>query len=106
MIGLLPSGDDIAALQPLQDRVLIEVVVAADQTAGGVLLTDGAKEKPTMGRVVAVRLLVKPRTFARALPAGQGHPGMVRRMNRTRCHPSARGAGRWCGIKSTARPAC
>ena len=53
MIGLL-AGDDIAKLQPLQDRVLIEVVEAAEQTSGGVLLTDGAKEKPTMGKVVAV----------------------------------------------------
>ena len=53
MIGLL-AGDDIANLQPLQDRVLIEVVEAAEQTSGGVLLTDGAKEKPTMGKVVAV----------------------------------------------------
>ncbi|KAI7844797.1 hypothetical protein COHA_001677 [Chlorella ohadii] len=54
VIGLLPGGDDIAKLQPLQDRVLIEVVEAADKTSGGLLLTEGSKEKPTMGKVVAV----------------------------------------------------
>ncbi|KAL4433062.1 hypothetical protein ABPG77_006489 [Micractinium sp. CCAP 211/92] len=53
VIGLL-SGDDISKLQPLQDRVLIEVVEAADKTTGGLLLTEGSKEKPTMGKVVAV----------------------------------------------------
>ena len=54
MIGLLPGGDDIAALQPLQDRVLIEVIEAAAKTTGGLLLTEGSKEKLTMGKVVAV----------------------------------------------------
>jgi chaperonin GroES len=54
VIGLLPGGDDISKLQPLQDRVLIEVVEAADKTSGGLLLTEGSKERPTMGVVVAV----------------------------------------------------
>lgn len=34
-----------------QDRVLIEVVEAADKTSGGLLLTEGSKDKPTMGKV-------------------------------------------------------
>lgn len=50
VIGLL-SGDDISKLQPLQDRVLIEVVEAADKTSGGLLLTEGSKERLTMGKV-------------------------------------------------------
>ena len=54
VIGLLPGGDDIAALQPLQDRVLIEVIEAAAKTTGGLLLTEGSKDKLTMGKVVAV----------------------------------------------------
>ncbi|PSC70946.1 20 kDa chloroplastic [Micractinium conductrix] len=54
VIGLLSGGDDISKLQPLQDRVLIEVVEAKASTAGGLLLTEGSKEKPTMGKVVAV----------------------------------------------------
>ena len=53
VIGLLAGGADIGALRPLQDRVLIEVVEAAAQTAGGLLLTEGSKEKPTMGKVRA-----------------------------------------------------
>lgn len=50
MIGLL-SSSDIAALQPCQDRVLIEVVEAESKTAGGLVLTEAAKEKPTIGKV-------------------------------------------------------
>jgi chaperonin GroES len=53
VIGLL-GEDDISALRPLQDRVLLEVVEAADQTSGGLMLTEAAKEKPTIGKVVAV----------------------------------------------------
>ena len=34
--------------------MLIEVVEAADKTSGGLLLTEGSKERPTMGKVVAV----------------------------------------------------
>ena len=39
---------------PLDDRLLIEPLEAADKTAGGIILPDAAKEKPTQGRVVAV----------------------------------------------------
>ena len=31
--------------------MLIEVVEAADKTSGGLLLTEGSKERPTMGKV-------------------------------------------------------
>jgi len=54
VIGVLAGGDDIASLKPLQDRVLIEVQESEDTTTGGLLLTDAAKEKPTIGKVVAV----------------------------------------------------
>lgn len=40
-------------IKPLYDRVLLERLEASDQTAGGILLPDSAKEKPTEGRVVA-----------------------------------------------------
>eukprot|EP00850_Spirogloea_muscicola_P011463 SM000071S21087 [mRNA] locus=s71:299484:300774:+ [translate_table: standard] len=52
VIGLL-SSDDIEDLKPLNDRVLIKVAEAESKTAGGVLLTDSAKEKPVVGTVVA-----------------------------------------------------
>jgi chaperonin GroES len=40
-------------IKPLNERVLIERIEAADTTAGGIVLPDSAKEKPTEGRVVA-----------------------------------------------------
>merc|ERR1712174_28497 len=46
--------DDIGEIKPLGDRVLIKVDTAAEESAGGVLLTDSAKEKPMSGQVMAV----------------------------------------------------
>jgi len=40
-------------IKPLNDRVLIERIEASEKTAGGILLPDSAKEKPTEGRIVA-----------------------------------------------------
>ena len=40
-------------IKPLNDRVLIQRIEASDTTAGGILLPDSAKEKPTEGRIVA-----------------------------------------------------
>ena len=41
-------------IKPLDDRVVIEPLEAEETTAGGIILPDAAKEKPTRGRVVAV----------------------------------------------------
>jgi len=41
-------------VKPLDDRVLIEQCDAEETTAGGIVLPDTAKEKPQMGKVVAV----------------------------------------------------
>ena len=41
-------------LVPLGDRVLVEREPAEEKTAGGILLPDNAKEKPQIGKVVAV----------------------------------------------------
>ncbi len=43
-------------IRPLNDRVLIQRIEASDKTAGGIILPDSAKEKPTEGRVIAVGL--------------------------------------------------
>ena len=43
-------------IRPLNDRVLIQRIEASDTTAGGIILPDSAKEKPTEGRVIAVGL--------------------------------------------------
>ncbi|MCO5569717.1 hypothetical protein L7F22_023432 [Adiantum nelumboides] len=53
IVGILET-DDFKDLQPLNDRVLIKVAEAEGKTAGGVLLTDSAKEKPVIGTVTAV----------------------------------------------------
>lgn len=42
-------------LQPLGDRVIIERIEEAEQkSAGGIIIPDTAKEKPQMGKVIAV----------------------------------------------------
>ncbi len=54
VIGVLKGSEDISSLSPLQDRILIEVEEAKDTTSGGLLLTEASKDKPTIGKVVAV----------------------------------------------------
>ena len=41
-------------VRPLDDRVVVEALEAEEKTAGGILLPDTAKQKPSRGRVVAV----------------------------------------------------
>lgn len=53
IVGTLET-DDIKDLQPLNDRVFIKIAEAEEKTAGGLLLTDSAKEKPSVGTVMAV----------------------------------------------------
>ncbi|XP_008782902.1 20 kDa chaperonin, chloroplastic-like [Phoenix dactylifera] len=53
IVGVLDT-DDVKDLKPLNDQVLIKVAEAEDKTAGGLLLTEAAKEKPSIGTVVSV----------------------------------------------------
>ncbi|XP_057967451.1 20 kDa chaperonin, chloroplastic [Malania oleifera] len=53
IVGILET-DDVKDLKPLNDRVLIKVAQAEEKTAGGLLLTEANKEKPSIGTVVAV----------------------------------------------------
>jgi len=53
IVGILET-DDVKDLKPLNDRVLIKVAEAEQKTAGGLLLTEAAKEKPSIGTVIAV----------------------------------------------------
>lgn len=41
-------------LRPLGDRVVIKQLEAEEKTSGGIILPDAAKEKPQIGKVVAV----------------------------------------------------
>jgi len=40
--------------RPLHDRVVVTRTDAEDKTAGGIIIPDTAKEKPTEGEVIAV----------------------------------------------------
>ena len=41
-------------IRPLQDRVLVERIEEEQKTAGGIIIPDTAKEKPSQGEVIAV----------------------------------------------------
>ena len=41
-------------LRPLDDRVVIKQSEAEEKTTGGIILPDTAKEKPQIGKIVAV----------------------------------------------------
>ena len=41
-------------VQPLGDRILVEVLEAKEKTKGGILLPETAKEKPQEAKVIAV----------------------------------------------------
>ena len=42
------------SIRPLDDRVLIEAIEETEQKVGNIIIPDTAKEKPRMGKVVAV----------------------------------------------------
>ncbi len=41
-------------LKPLYDRVIVKPIEAEETTAGGIIIPDAAKEKPTKGEILAV----------------------------------------------------
>ncbi|MFD1429000.1 MULTISPECIES: co-chaperone GroES [Lacticaseibacillus] len=41
-------------LKPLGDRVIVQVVEEEEETVGGIVLANNAKEKPQSGKVIAV----------------------------------------------------
>lgn len=41
-------------VKPLDNRVLVEVAEETEKTVSGIIIPDSAKEKPRMGKVVAV----------------------------------------------------
>ena len=42
------------AFRPLHDRVLVRRIEAEEKTAGGIIIPDSAKEKPSEGEIIAV----------------------------------------------------
>jgi chaperonin GroES len=41
-------------IRPLHDRVIVQRSKEEEKTAGGIILTDSAKEKPVRGKVIAI----------------------------------------------------
>jgi len=41
-------------LKPLDNRVVVEPLEAEEKTSGGIFLPDAAREKPLIGKIVAV----------------------------------------------------
>ena len=41
------------AFRPLHDRVLVRRIEAEEKTAGGIIIPDSAKEKPSEGEILA-----------------------------------------------------
>ena len=64
-------------LQPLGDRLIVEVLEEEESTASGIVLPDTAKEKPQRGRVLAVGPGARDED-------GQAHPDGRRRGRRDR----------------------
>jgi|TARA_Y100000114_G_scaffold85025_1_gene78551 chaperonin GroES len=54
MFHLLRREVIIMAFRPLHDRVLVRRIEAEEKTAGGIIIPDSAKEKPSEGEIVAV----------------------------------------------------
>jgi chaperonin GroES len=52
--GFEHRGRPLMKLQPLGDRLVVEVLDEEDVTTSGIVLPDTAKEKPQRGRVLAV----------------------------------------------------
>ena len=49
------SRHDHAKIRPLEDRVVVDPQIEAEETtAGGIVLPDTAKEKPQRGKVLSV----------------------------------------------------
>jgi len=46
--------EQIMKLRPLDDRIVIKQSQAEEKTTGGIFLPDTAKEKPQIGKVIAV----------------------------------------------------
>jgi len=44
----------MANIKPLGDKVVLQILEAEEKSAGGILLPDSAKKKPTEGKVIAV----------------------------------------------------
>jgi chaperonin GroES len=54
--------------RPLHDRVVVRRIEAEEKTAGGIIIPDSAKEKPSEGEVIAVGEGARDDSGARVAP--------------------------------------
>jgi chaperonin GroES len=54
LVTSLICKEDCMQFRPLHDRVVVRRLDAEEKTAGGIIIPDTAKEKPSQGEVVAV----------------------------------------------------
>src|SRR5438046_8828840 len=47
-------GETSMKFRPLHDRVVVKRIDAEEKTAGGIIIPDTAKEKPSQGEIIAV----------------------------------------------------
>lgn len=50
----LDKGNNMTIIKPLNDRLVCKKIDSPDKTTGGIVLPDAHKEKPTLGKVIAV----------------------------------------------------
>jgi chaperonin GroES len=50
----LKNLEDIMKFRPLHDRVVVKRIEAEEKTAGGIIIPDSAKEKPSQGEITGV----------------------------------------------------
>ena len=48
------TQEDLMKFRPLHDRVVVKRIDAEEKTAGGIIIPDTAKEKPSQGEIIAV----------------------------------------------------
>jgi chaperonin GroES len=46
--------EELMKFRPLHDRVVVKRIDAEEKTAGGIIIPDTAKEKPSQGEIIAV----------------------------------------------------
>jgi chaperonin GroES len=49
-----PAGRERMKFRPLHDRVVVKRIEAEAKTAGGIIIPDTAKEKPSQGEILAI----------------------------------------------------
>jgi chaperonin GroES len=57
LIPVYPSAnfeEELMKFRPLHDRVVVKRIDAEEKTAGGIIIPDTAKEKPSQGEIIAV----------------------------------------------------